>query len=219
MAAPFLPFLSEQIYQKIKNQKSKIKSVHLEDWTKAEKKSIKKDLNQKMNLVRKIVSLGLRARIEAKIKVRQPLTKLQIKDYNLENEFLNLIKDELNLKKIEVVKRIKEGKDWVVERGNGVKIALNTKITSELKEEGKIREFIRQVQALRKKAGLTSRDKILIYYLGTRTLNKILKKNKKFILKETRARDLEFSKRPRFEAEKNIEISQEQVWLGIKKIK
>ena len=227
LTAPFIPFLSEEIYQKLKVQKSKLESVHLEDWPKLEKKLIKKDLNERMILVRKFVSLGLRARVKAKIKVRQPLlkfqiqeTKFQIKNNNLKEQLLKLIKEELNVKEIELVKKIRKKKNWVIETEDNLKVALNIKITPKLKREGQIREFIRQVQALRKEAGLKPKDRIVIWFLATPFLNQILLQEKETILKDLKANDLKLTKTPKVSLtlQKKVQINKESLWLGIQKI-
>jgi len=227
LTAPFTPFLSEQIYQKLKTQNSKLKSVHLEDWPKPKKKLIKEDLNEKMEQVRKIVSLGLRARAKAKIKVRQPLSRFQIpdsrlkiKDTKLRNELLNLIKEELNIKEIELVKNLRKKKDWVIEKENGLKVALDIKITPKLKKEGQIREFIRQVQNLRKEAGLKPKNKVIIWFFGPSSLNKILLEEKNNILKEVKAKDLKLGKKALklLILQKETKINEEKLWLGIQKM-
>ena len=119
---------------------------------------------------REIVSLGLAERAKAGIKVRQPLQELQIKDI-ISKELLELIKEEIN------VKEISFGKD----------LKLNTEITPELKEEGMVREVIRQIQEMRKKSGLKPQDKISVWYSGSSELASILAKNKKAVLLETKA--------------------------------
>jgi len=221
LTAPFIPFLSEEVYKKITNFKNKNqKSVHLENWPKEKKKFIERDLNEKMDLVRKIVSLGLELRARAKIKVRQPLTKLKIKNLKLKtgDELLNLIRDELNVKEIEMFEEFGEEKNWIFAEEGDVKIALNIEITLQLKEEGTLRDFIRQVQEMRKKAGLKPKDKISIHFSGTGKLNHFLIKNKKFILKEVRAKDFlpVEEEKPTAKIEKEIEIEGEKLWLGIK---
>jgi len=223
LSAPFTPFLSEEIYQSLKSKVYSLKSsqsVHLEDWPKVKKEWIKKDLNEKMDLVRKIVSLGLELRAKAKIKVRQPLQKLKIKNEKLkiDKELLNLIKDELNVKEVELVKEIKEEENWILGSEGEIKIALNTKITPKLKEEGKVREFLRQVQEMRKEAGLKPKDQILVKVSGETGLIKLLKKNKKSILKEIKAKNLQFAEKLEndFILKKEIEIENEKLELGIK---
>jgi isoleucyl-tRNA synthetase len=227
LAAPFVPFLSEQIYQKLKTQNSRVKSIHLEDWPKVEKRLIDTALTQKMSFVRKIVSLGLRARARAKIKVRQPLSRLQIQDPRfkikndkLRNELLKLIKEELNVKEIELVKNIKKKKDWIIEKENGLKVALDIKIIPELKREGQIREIIRQIQALRKNAGLKPKDKIIIWCFGTPILNHILLEEKEAILKEVKAKGLKLTKKSPtlLLLQREVQINRERLWVGIQKI-
>ena len=99
-------------------------------------------------------------------------------------------------------------------------VALDIRITPELKEEGQVREVIRQIQAMRKSAGLKAKDKISIQYSGTKEINKILDKNKNFILKETRAEDFMAGERPKhvFDVERDIKIGDQNLWLGIKKL-
>lgn len=247
LTAPFIPFLSEEIYQKIKSmprtetkflvrdQKSskeslrlpmgqaKLQSVHLSDWPKGDKRLIDKTLNKKMDQVRKIVSLGLRSRMRAKIKVRQPLTKLKIQKPKLkiDKKLLNLIKEELNIREIKIVRNIKKEKNWILESEGKIKIALNIKISPKLREKGMVREVIRNLQEMRKKAGLKPKDRILVYFLGYPNLNKILVENKDFILKKTKAKGLQFGKKSKltFDIEENPKINREKLWLAIKKLK
>jgi len=145
--APFMPFLSEYIYKDLTGKKS----VHLESWPKAGK--VEKKLLKEMVLVRKICELGHSERKKAGIKVRQPLRELQIVNCDLEidKELIKLIRDELNVKEV------------VLKPGKGeLKVELDTKITPELKEEGEVRELVRKVQELRKKAGCRLDEEIII---------------------------------------------------------
>jgi isoleucyl-tRNA synthetase len=171
LIAPFIPFLSEHINEQLGNQKS----VHLEDWPKVAKPSINKELNLEMIKVREIVALALAERAKVGIKVRQPLSQLKIKQGELVKGLLELIKEEVNVK--EVVFDSKMGKE----------IELDIKITPKLKEEGTIREVVRQIQEMRKKAGLQPKDRISILYEGNDNLKQIIDRNKEGILKETKA--------------------------------
>jgi isoleucyl-tRNA synthetase len=223
--APFTPFIADYIYQAVGAKK---KSVHLEDFPKPNQKLINKKLNQHMDLIRKIVSLGLKVRALAGIKVRQPLSvlKIQITNFKLQKELLELIKDELNVEKIDIVKAIKkptvrtQEKNWVIEKEDSLKISLNIKITPKLKEQGILREATRHIQKLRKELGLKPRHKILIGGFGPTFLNKILLKNKDFILKETIAKDFILDKDLKldFNIKKEVKINQEKLWLAIKKL-
>ncbi len=172
--APVIPFIADYIYQELEGNKQ---SVHLEDWPEVRDKFIDKELEEKMEQVRGVVSLALQKRAEAGIKVRQPLSQLNIPKYKLEDEFLELIKDEVNIKKVVLDSKLKGG------------VRLDTKISSELEEEGMAREFIRQVQALRKKEGLIPRDKIKVYYSENKD---IIEKYKDEIKKQVIAEDILF---------------------------
>ena len=76
------------------------------------------------------------------MKVRQPLSELRIKNSKLSAEYLDLIRDELNVKTVTVHADLSSD------------VWLDTAITSELKEEGKVRDAIRSIQAWRKEQGL-----------------------------------------------------------------
>jgi isoleucyl-tRNA synthetase len=205
LVSPIMPFFAEENYQTLR-QNDMPESVHLLDWPKANKKLINKKLEDKMIKVREVVALALAERAKAGIKVRQPLNELRITNYELrrEKELLELIKEEVNVKKITFGKTLK----------------LDTKITPELKEEGIIREVIRQIQAMRKKAGLKPKDKISVQCFGTPELNKILEKNKKIILTETKAKDFLLKEKVKqtFLREEELKIGQQKLWLAIKKL-
>jgi len=205
LIAPFLPFLSEELYQNLK-QKGGPESVHLCDYPRPDKELLDKGLEEKMQKVRGIVNQALSERAKVKIKVRQPLPALCIDNPELkrEPELLELIKEEVNVRKIIFGKRLK----------------LDTKINRELKEEGIVREVIRSLQEMRKKAGFQPRHRILIRYSGSPALNKVLTKNREFILRETKAEDFQLGEKPKlaFKVEKEVKIDQEKLWLAIKRI-
>jgi len=160
-------------------------------WPKAEEKLINKKLNEDMEKVREIVTLALAERAKAQIKVRQPLASLQIPNtkYKIQKELLDLIKDEVNVKEIVF----------------GDSLKLDTNITPELKEEGIIREIVRNIQEMRKKSNLKPRDKISVRYSGSSVLEEILSKNAPMILEEGKIKDFEQGKPP-----KTFKIQQEK---------
>ncbi len=221
LTAPFVPFLSEEIYQKIQNSKFKIQnSVHLEDWPKVNKQLIDENLNGKMEKVREIVVYALAERAKAKIKVRQSLQKLKInpkkffqnltgqenEKAKITKELLDLIKEEVNVK--EVIFDLKIQKE----------VELDTQITPELREEGIIREVIRNIQEMRKKAGLKPKDKILVWCFSP-GLQETLAKNKEAIIKDGKIKSFQTKQKEKevFDAEKEFEIDKQKLWLGIKK--
>lgn len=162
LMAPFTPFIAEMIYQKVKNEKGK-SSVHLEDWIRPIKGlGVKdKELLRDMALARKIVELGHRVRKEQNIKVRQPLSQLQIvKQSRLSwsKELLAIIADELNIKKAIAVNSLPKDANWVFSDDKKIKIAVYIAISPELRQEGLAREIIRAINGLRKELNLTPND-------------------------------------------------------------
>lgn len=148
--APFLPFVTDEIYQHLTD----FPSVHLTDYPVAQKKLIDKNLMEQMALVRQIVSEGHSARKTAQIPVRQPLARIQVIYLNkpLNEELIQLIKEELNVK--DVV--------WKEKQGSDLKIKLDTHLTPELIEEGKTRELARRIQEQRKKLGVSFDESVLV---------------------------------------------------------
>lgn len=198
LMAPFAPFITEQLYQKLGEKEE---SVHLVNYPKPQEKLIDKKLEEKMKKVREIVVLALALRAKAKIKVRQPLSKLQIADYSLQKdkELLDLIKEEVNVKEIVFGKEIK----------------LDTKITFELREEGKRREIIRNIKELRKRLGLTP-EIFVSEIISTVKINP-----DKHFLEEVGAKRLKIIKEEKemtgVDIKKEIKLENKKHYLGIKK--
>jgi len=134
--APFVPFQAEDIYRRLNGSKE---SVHLESWL--TEKEVDQKLMDEMEKARKVVSLALEQRQIKNIKVRQPLAKLEIK-IDLGSEYLEIIKDEVNVKEV------------LVNNSLETEVSLDTELNPELIEEGKMRDAIRKVQEWRKEKGL-----------------------------------------------------------------
>ena len=137
--APFMPFLSEEIYKRVDGKKE---SIHLEGWPEADK--IDQKLIDEMEKVRIIVTKTLELRQKAGVKVRQPLGELRVKSNELrdEEELVELIKDEVNVKEV------------VFDENLAEEVWLDTKLTEELLEEGRVRDIIRSIQEWRKEKNL-----------------------------------------------------------------
>ena len=103
VSAPFVPFISESIYQNITANcfDDAPRSVHLADFPKANKKYINVALNKMMEKVLDLVVLGRSARNAANVKNRQPLAKMYVATKGeLNDEMADIIKNELNVKEI-----------------------------------------------------------------------------------------------------------------------
>jgi isoleucyl-tRNA synthetase len=206
VTAPFTPFLSEEIFKNLGGKKS----VHLEDWPEFNRELINKKLEEKMGRVREIVNLGLKERARLGIKIRQPLLELAVGTLakGLESDLSDLIREEINVKNFRYDANLKG------------KIRLDERITPELKEEGMLREIIRQIQETRKETGLKPKDKILLQFFGSENINEIISRNKELIFKETKAKDVKiFKDHQKINgAKKETKVNEEKLWLGIKKV-
>ncbi len=107
LLAPFTPFVTETMYQNLVGsvQIQAYGSVHHTRWPKADRAVIDENVLEQMALARQIASLGLAARSGANLKVRQPLARALVhaNHARLEGELVDIITDELNVKRLEFV--------------------------------------------------------------------------------------------------------------------
>ncbi|MDO8444332.1 MAG: class I tRNA ligase family protein [bacterium] len=206
LMAPFTPFLAEDIYRNLTGEES----VHLVKYPEVNKELIDKNLVTDMAEARKIIELGLAARAEAKIKVRQPLLSIRYHGKQLDQYLEAMIADELNLRSI------------MFTEGDANKIELDTEISEELKLEGFAREIIRNIQTLRKDSNFKVEDRITLYYkTDSELLNESIEKYHDLIVHEVLATSChsdppaggEESQKP--EGEGEFKIDDENIWIGI----
>ena len=98
MIAPIVPFVAENLYTKLTDEES----VHLADFPKYDEGLIDLKLEEKMDTVRDLISLGRKIREDVKIKVREPLSEviLDKKQEKLIGDLTTLIEEELNVKQV-----------------------------------------------------------------------------------------------------------------------
>ncbi len=106
IAAPFIPFMTEEIYQNIeRNVNPNVPvSIHLNSYPKADDSLIDEELLSNMEIVLSAVNLGRAARNEAVLKNRQPLAEIFISGKKeLSEQYCDIIREELNIKKVTFV--------------------------------------------------------------------------------------------------------------------
>ena len=104
VAAPFIPFITESMWQNLRNDEDPI-SVHLTDYPVAEEDKRDLALEFKMDTVQKAVSMGRSLRSQYNLKNRQPLRSVEFVTRNPEEKAVLLemeesIREELNVKKV-----------------------------------------------------------------------------------------------------------------------
>jgi len=159
LVAPFIPFITEEIYQNIKTEEMK-ESIHLCDYEKTNKEHINKNLEKGMDKIRKLVEAGRALRSKIGIKVRYPLSSATIicdkKTEGKIKPIIDLLNEELNVKKINferdtskfIVKKVKS--DF-------------SKIGPKYKQKAKnIVQKIEQMEPEKLYQELKSKDKIIV---------------------------------------------------------
>jgi len=201
LIAPFTPFIADEIYKNLTGEES----VHLGKYPESNKALIDGELNLEMQDARRIVEMGLSARAAGKVKVRQPLEKLEYHGNQLSRELEIIIADEVNVKKV------------LYSKGDSNSVELDLIITEGLKLEGLAREIIRNIQSLRKKSNFKVDDRIKVYYQTDSADLKTVMENtqtKEMIAKEVLANEMIQSK-VEAEGEEDFRVEGQHIWIGL----
>ena len=208
--APFMPFLAEALYLELAGVDS-AGSVHLGDWPKAEfslDAKGRKELLEGMAGIRSLASLGLAARAQAKIKVRQPLGKLVVRGAQAalrDERLLAILRSEVNVKEI------------IFDPELANEVELDTTITPALREEGLVREVARMFQELRQKAGLEPKDKIVAMMELPPDAKNAIDANEASFMSDIGARAVEYGRTEKFIAEEATKLEGEEAWVALRK--
>ncbi|AZO95111.1 isoleucine--tRNA ligase [Halocella sp. SP3-1] len=110
MIAPFSPFIADELYQKLTGEES----VHLAYYPELNQELIDNKLEEKMDLVRNLVTLGRAVREENDLKVRQPIQQVLVdgKYEELIADLVPLMKEELNVKEVVFTTELSEYMDY-----------------------------------------------------------------------------------------------------------
>ncbi len=99
VAAPFTPFIAEEIYRNLAGSANVPGSVHLCDFPTPNAAARDLALERRMAAVQTVVELGRRLRADNDLKVRQPLSAIKIAGADVKG-LEDLIEDELNVKSV-----------------------------------------------------------------------------------------------------------------------
>lgn len=214
--APITPFLAEYYYQEISFIKN-FESVHLENYPKPKKSFIKSEIENIVEVAKKIIQDILEARNKAKIKIRQPLKKViivykkeEIKNAKKAKRIISIL---TNIKKIEFKDSFEAKEDYEIIDTENYTVYLYKKIDKKLKEEGILREIIREIQEVRKKENLSIFEKINIAIdISNEEIKKLIEKHREIIESETNS-ILFFEKASKYE----LDLDGIKIFIEIKK--
>jgi len=203
LMSPFAPFLAEALYHEVGGG---LESVHLNRWPEPGVPVGDDAVRRDMKWVRSAASAGLEKREAVKIPVRQALAKAKV-TLPVDGEFwmAELLTEELNVLGVEFV------------RGETVEVELDTEITPELRRLGLLREIVRNVNALRKEAGLTPSDRVILNWeAGGELWAGTFEEHGESLKASVHADDL---RRGRIETAHSgeIEADGEKLWFGFNK--
>jgi isoleucyl-tRNA synthetase len=122
MIAPFVPFLAETLWQNLAGVfgTRALESVHLCDYPAGDARVVNHTLSAQMKVLREIASLGRAARMDNKLKVRQPLASVHVilsdtahQAWLSEHE--ELLREELNVKQIDYIREAEKYITYLVQ--------------------------------------------------------------------------------------------------------
>ena len=112
LCAPVIPYITEEMYRNLTGEES----VHFSDFPTYDEKLIDEKIEERMDLVRNLISLGRNVREEAKIKVRQPISEVILdgKKEKTIGDLVDLIKEELNVKDVRFENNLSEYINFII---------------------------------------------------------------------------------------------------------
>lgn len=153
ISAPFIPFMTEEIYQNlvVGLDRDAEESIHLCSWPEVDETEVDKNLEAEMDLAYTIVKLGRSARNSVNIKNRQPLSKMLISVKTLPEYYSDIVKEELNVKKVVLGADMKDYVDFEIKPNLPVLGKEYGKLIPQIKQ--KIAEFNQMELATKVEAG------------------------------------------------------------------
>jgi isoleucyl-tRNA synthetase len=173
--APTMPFYADYLWREMKSE-GEVESVHLSEWPTVGETS--KEVLDNMKFVRNFATFGLKQREEAKIKIRQPLSKITIKHDGepLSQEYKDILADEINVKEVVFVA-------GAGQEDSGIE--LDTTLTPELEDEGLVREMARRIQEWRKEQKMHISDRPHFTLKATLNEKRVAEKFRRELIEQT----------------------------------
>lgn len=240
LIAPYTPFVAEAVYQNLvcTVDKEAPDSVHLAEWPEVDASAIDQALMDETRLVMRVSSLARAARQKAQMKVRQPLASATAFVHTPEQRvslerLAEQVIEESNIKELRVksiaetfteawerpadLLRVAGDGHVVADDEAGYAVAIDTRITPELADEGLARELVHRIQGLRKSAGLEIEDRIIVHYSGSERARDVFAKHAGYVKDETLANDLIEGAAPDGAASESAKLEGGEVRLAVQR--
>ena len=211
LLAPFAPFITEYLYQQlVVGQKNEaVESIHLSSYPEYEEDIDDLILNQ-VEQVKLILEQGFKLREVSAIKVRQPLQSLGVEGVELTDWMRDIIKTEINVK--EIVSHMVS--DTSIKSGSFT-LSLDDVLTEELKEEGLVRELIRNLQITRKNARLSKEQNIRLTVDASETMISLMKNHQALISEPVGIIEWQFESLDTKEGVQKVKVEKEEFLIQI----
>jgi len=223
LLAPIVPFSAEALYQRLARPFADqlAESVHLCAFPESATAEEDRPLLEECERARAIVRLGRAAREKAGLRVRQPLACATV---FAEGGALSLphfeqdVRDELNVKRLTFTShRSALGDVFAEERG--LAVGLEVRLTDELIAEGLARDLVRQVQNLRRKAGLRVDQRICLWVQSDGpTVSRAARQFERYLAEETLAADIRYLDPPAGALRTECRLDRQSVRLGLRPV-
>lgn len=202
LMAPFTPFLADTIFSELGCGGD---SIHLADWPTGEGMNDDPNLRKAMRWTRLVASMGLEKRAAAGIPVRQALAKVAVVAPESRAEWVaDILKEELNVLAVE----------WSA--GEKLDVTLDTVITPELRRMGAARELVRNINEMRKGAGLTIKDRIVVVHSTESDFwHQTLKEHGDNLCRDVKADAIEAG---RADGDIEMDVDGQKMHVGIRKV-
>ena len=243
LMAPLAPFVAEQMYRNLEQRydPGAPDSVHLAVFPSADVELIDRALMDATRLAMRVASMGRAARSKAKLKVRQPLASVVVRTRTPdEAQYLDWVSgqilEELNIKELHTVgaepdlydqalsaagdnaEAIVSVEGFSASLESGYMVAIDTRITPELADEGLARELAHRIQNLRKNARYEITDRIITYYQGPSDILRVMDGHQAYIMQETLSEALLAQEPDPDASSESQSIEGMEVVLGVRRV-
>lgn len=194
LLSPITPFISESIFQGLRESSAEELSVSYCAYPSADESLIDKELEELFEKSKKITEAINSARQEAKIKIRWPVKNIIISGDNnarRATEILNQLLCKINNAK-EITYSDSPPSKFVERSFEGGKIFLNPQRSEELLQESLLRELIRGIQAARKNNNFNVHESIKVCIKADEKTRQYLESNKEILSAEVGANTIDF---------------------------